>query len=159
MIPLGHIGIKCTIAGPDRHSRFTPDEQRTLMTLWAIAPSPLILGASLADLDDPTLALLTNDEVLAINQDAFGAKAERIDHNANTEIWLKPLKNADKAIALFNRGETEASVTLLWPTANLTGNQSLRDLWSHKDLATSTDHFTTSLAPHAALLLRITPSK
>ena len=66
MIPFGHIGIRCTIAGPDRQTRFTKDEQVMLMSLWALAPSPLMLGNNLPDTDEWTLSLLTNDEVLAV---------------------------------------------------------------------------------------------
>ena len=78
MIPFGHLGIKCTIAGKERQTRFTPDEQRTLMSLWTLAPSPLMLGANLTDLDKATLALLNNDEVIALNQDPLGQPARRV---------------------------------------------------------------------------------
>ena len=81
MIPFGHIGIKCTIAGPERQTRFTKDEQVMLMSLWALAPSPLMLGNNLPDTDEWTLSLLTNDEVLAVNQDPLGSPARRVTAN------------------------------------------------------------------------------
>jgi hypothetical protein len=155
MIPFGHIGIKCTIAGGDRQTRFTPDEQSTLMSLWALAPSPLMLGASLTDLDEPTLAMLTNDEVLAVNQDPLGAKAKRVAQRDRTEVWVKNLKNGDKAVGLFNRGDAAADVDLLWNEAGLSGSRGLRDLWAHKDLGSFNEKFRVSVPPHGAALLRV----
>ena len=136
MIPLGHIGIKCTIAGPDRQTRFSQNEQVTLMSLWALAPSPLMLGDNLPDTDQWTLSLLANDEVLAINQDPLGKPASRIKQANGTEIWVKPLENDDKAIGLFNRSPVAQNVDFDRADAQLGGKQKLRDLWAHKDLGT-----------------------
>jgi len=156
MIPVGHIGIKCTIAGGDRKSRFTPDEQRTMMSLWSLAPSPLMLGASLIDLDEPTLAVITNDEVLAVNQDALGAKGERVAQQKGTEIWVKNLKNGDKAVGLFNRSNAAADVELLWKDAGLpAGSRKVRDLWGQKDLGSFSDKFTTPVPPHGVVFVRL----
>ncbi|MEO7934387.1 MAG: glycoside hydrolase family 27 protein [Chthoniobacterales bacterium] len=155
MIPFGHIGIKCTIAGPDRQTRYTPDEQRTLMSLWSLAPSPLMLGANLPDLDEPTLALLTNDEVLAVNQDRLGAKAKRVVQRNGTEVWVKTLENGDKAVGLFNRGDAAADVEVLWSEASLAGSRKVRDLWAHKDLGSFSDKFTVTVPPHGAVTLRV----
>jgi hypothetical protein len=153
MIPFGHIGIKCTIAGPDRQTRFTPDEQRTLMSLWSLAPSPLMLGANLTDLDEATLALITNDEVLAVNQDPLGAKAKRIAQHDHTEVWVKNLKNGGKAVGLFNRGDAAQSVELDWKDVGLTGKKALRDLWSHKDLGAFDEKYAAQVPSHGAVLL------
>jgi hypothetical protein len=155
MIPFGHIGIKCTIAGGDRQTRFTPDEQRTLMSLWSIAPSPLILGAQLTDLDAATLALITNDEVIAVDQDVLGAKAKRVSQNNGAEVWVKPLQNGDKAVGLFNRSEKPMDVEVLWSEAGLTGSHLVRDLWAHKLLGAFNDKFSASVPPHGAMLLRV----
>jgi len=155
MIPFGHIGIKCTIAGPDRQTRFTPDEQRTLMSLWALAPSPLVLGANLTDIDQPTLALITNDEVLSVNQDPLGAKAKRIAQHDHTEVWVKNLKNGDKAVGLFNRGETATDVELLWSEADISGQHKLRDVWAHRDLGSFSEKVSLSVPPHSSVLLRV----
>jgi hypothetical protein len=155
MIPLGHLGIKCTIAGGDRHTRFTSDEQRTLISLWSIAPSPLILGCLLTDLDTATLDLITNDEAIAVNQDPLGAKAKRVSQNGGAEVWVKPLQNGDKAAGLFNRGDQPAQVELLWTQAGLVGGHKVRDLWAHKLLGSFNDKFSVTVPPHGAVLLRI----
>ena len=101
MIPLGRIGKRSV--GPERATRFTRDEQITLMSLWAILPSPLMLGMNLPENDPWTLSLLTNDEVLAINQDPLGQPAARISQTGGVEVWSKELKGGAKAVGLFNR--------------------------------------------------------
>ena len=154
MIPIGHIGIKCTIAGPDRQTRFTRDEQRTLISLWAIAPSPLMLGNNLPDTDEWTLSLLTNDEVLAIDQDPLGLPARRVAQTGGTEIWVKELKDGSKAIGFFNRNAAAQDVELAWSDAGLTGKQKLRDLWLHKDLGDMTERYSVRVPSHGAVMLR-----
>lgn len=154
MIPFGHIGIKCTIAGPNRQTRFTHDEQRTLMSLWSLAPSPLMLGANLPDLDAWTLSLLTNDEVLAVDQDPLGSPAQRVVQKNGTEIWVKTLQDGSKAIGLFNRSDAAQDVELNWSDAGLTGKQMLRDLWQHKNLGEFDKQFVAQVPSHGAVLLR-----
>lgn len=154
MIPFGHIGIKCTIAGPDRQTRFTHDEQRTLMSLWSLAPSPLMLGANLPDLDAWTLSLLTNDEVLAVDQDPLGSPARRVMQKNGTEIWVKKLQDGSKAIGLFNRSDAAQDVGLNWSDAGLAGKQILRDLWLHKNLGKFDKQFAARVPSHGAVLLR-----
>ena len=153
MIPFGHIGIKCTIAGNERQTRFSKDEQVVLMSLWALAPSPLMLGNNLPDTDEWTLSLLTNDEVIAVNQDALGSPARRVMQTNGVEIWVKELKNGSKAIGLFNRSAAEQNVVLDWKDAGLAGKQALRDLWSHKDLGTFEANYSVQVPRHGAVLL------
>jgi hypothetical protein len=153
MIPFGHIGIKCTIAGKDRQTRFTHDEQLTLLSLWSLASSPLILGNNLPDTDEWTLSLLTNDEVLALDQDPLGIAAKRVSQKDGLEVWVKDLKDGSKAIGLFNRSDADASVTLNWADAGLTGSQTLRDLWQHKDLGSFDQTYSSQVPSHGVVLL------
>ena len=159
MIPFGHIGIRSWINGWDRWTRFSRDEQKTLMTLWALAPSPMMLGMNLPDNDASTLALLTNDEVLAINQDPLGRAGRRVLQDARTEVWIKDLKDGSLAIGLFNRGPNPASVTLPFRVAGLTGRLALRDLWARRALGPYAGSVTLPLPPHGAALLRATAAK
>ena len=154
MIPFGHVGIRCTIAGTERQTRFSKDEQVMLMSLWALAPSPLMLGNNLPDTDEWTLSLLTNDEVIAVNQDALGSPARRVMQTKGTEIWAKELKGGEKAIGLFNRNAAAQDVELDWRDAGLAGKQTLRDLWSHKDLGTFEAKYLVQVPRHGAVLLR-----
>jgi hypothetical protein len=157
MIPFGHIGIKCTIAGKERESRFTHDEQLTLMSLWSLAPSPLMLGDNLPDTDAWTLSLLTNDDVLAVDQDALGSPGKRVAQKDGTEIWVKELKDGSKAVGLFNRSPTNAAVALNWNDAGLAGKQTVRDLWTHTDLGGFTGGFAPVINSHGAGLYRVSP--
>lgn len=156
MIPFGHIGIKCTIAGPERQTRFSKDEQVMLMSLWALAPSPLMLGNNLPDTDAWTLSLLTNDEVIAVDQDALGSPARRVMQTNNVEIWVKQLKDGSKAIGLFNRSEAAQSIELDWKDAGLTGKQALHDLWTHKNLGNFKRQYSVQVPSHGAVLVRAT---
>ena len=157
MIPFGHIGIECTIAGKDRQTRFTHDEQRALMSLWSLCSSPLILGNNLPDTDDWTASLLTNDEVLAVDQDPLGLGAKRVSQANGVEVWVKTMKDGSKAIGLFNRGNTPATAALDWTAAGLNGPQKLRDLWAHQNLGSFNQTYSTPIAPHGVVLVLARP--
>jgi alpha-galactosidase len=156
MIPFGHLAIRSWINGKERQTRFTPDEQRTLISLWSLVSSPLMLGNNLPDMDAQTLALLTNDQVLAIDQDPLGLAAKRVSSQAGLEVWVKPLKNGSKAIGLFNRTATDAPVVLNWTDAGLTGKQNVWDIWQQKELGTFTGQFSAPVISHGSLLLQVT---
>src|SRR5204863_8641586 len=111
MIPFGHICQRNCDVKPDRWTRFTRDEQLTLMSLWALAPSPLMLGMNLPDNDPWTTALLTNPEVLAVNQDALGRAAQRLpSKSGGVEVWAKELADHTLAVGFFNRTENLTKV-------------------------------------------------
>ena len=154
MIPFAHLGPRCPVDGINRQTRFTKNEQLLLMTLWAIAPSPLMLGMNLPDNDAFTTALLTNSEVLAINQDALMKQGTRVPQDEDTEIWTKPLANGDFAVALFNRGEVEQNVAATAADLGLTGKRTVRDVWKKKNLDAFDKQITIHLPPHGAALLR-----
>ncbi|MFC1766181.1 NPCBM/NEW2 domain-containing protein, partial [Planctomycetota bacterium] len=112
MLVLGQLGW-----GPHlRTSRLTPNEQYTHMSLWCLLSAPLLLGCDLTQLDAFTLNLLTNDEVLAVNQDPLGRQAQRITQKDTQETWAKPMADGSLAIGLFNRGEQGQAVTVSWDT-------------------------------------------
>lgn len=154
MIPLGHLGIHCTIAGKERQSRFTPDEKKMLVSLWAIAPSPLMLGNALPDTDPATLSLVTNDEVLSINQDKLAAQAKRILQYLGTEVWVKDLSDGSKAIGFFNRDGESREVSISWKELGIKSPSNVRDLWDHKDLGSFPETFTRTIPSHGAGLYR-----
>jgi alpha-galactosidase len=152
MLAVGKIGIR-SVDGP-RMSRFTHDEQLTLLTLWALGPSPLMLGANLPDNDDWTTALMTNDEMLSVDQDALGEQGTRVSQRNGAEVWVKELKDGSKAIGLFNRGNASQTVTLTWADAGLAGKQTLHDIWGHKDLGSFDLTFAVPVTAHGVLFLK-----
>lgn len=151
MLVVGNVGW-----GPNiRPTVLKPNEQITQITLWCILAAPLLLGCDLARLDPFTLALLTNDEVLDVNQDPLGAQGTRRAQTAWSEVWAKPLSDGTHAVALFNKGPIRADVRVLWRDLGLSGRQRVRDLWRQQDLDPAEDAFTASIPGHGAVLVRI----
>lgn len=157
MLVLGKVGW-----GPNLHpTRLTPDEQYSHMSLWCLLSAPLILGCDLAQLDDFTLGLLTNDEVLAINQDSLGKQATQFSNIDGKIVYAKTLEDGSYAVGLFNRGDAETTITLKWgpwgnlPTERVGMTFRVRDLWRQQDLGEFKDSFETKVAPHGVVLVRL----
>ena len=155
MLVVGHVGW-----GPRLHpTRLTPNEQYTHISLWCLLSAPLLIGCDMTQLDDFTLNLLTNDEVLEVNQDPLGRQAARVAQDGNTEIWMKEMEDGSRAVGLFNRGEMETRVTARWTDLGLTGPQRTRDLWRQKDLGVVDEEFTAPIPRHGVMLIRVTPAQ
>ncbi|MDD3078001.1 MAG: NPCBM/NEW2 domain-containing protein [Paludibacter sp.] len=169
MLVIGHVGW-----GPSLHpTRLTPDEQYTHVSLWALLAAPLLIGGDMSQMDDFTLSLLTNDEVIAINQDVLGKQARRIIQKDGKEIWVKDLEDGAKAIGLFNVGESDnvsqlfnwdgkankTSIEISWKDLNISGKYQIRDLWTQKDIKTENAVFETEVSYHGVVLIKITPIK
>jgi hypothetical protein len=149
MLPLGRLALGA------RETRFTPDEQRTLMTLWSIARSPLIMGGDLRHLDAATLALLTNRAVIAVNQASTGNRPHFVEDS--TRAWsAREPRSGDHYLALFNTGKAELRVGIDLAMLGLTGAATARDLWSGQAVPTSGgSRFVRLLPPHGAGLYRL----
>ena len=142
--------------GPNlRPSRLTPNEQVLHLSLWALQAAPLFIGADLSKLDTFTLSLLSNDEVIAVDQDPLGRAAGRIWSDARREIWARPLADGTMAVGLFNRGLYAAEVTVQWAQLGLQGGQPVRDLWQRQDLGVTQEKFTATVPRHGAVLLKV----
>ena len=151
MLPLGRLALGA------RDTKFTPDEQQTLMTLWGIARSPLIMGGDLRHLDAKTLALLTNPEVLAVNQHSRDNHPHRAD--AGTRIWsARPAdKRGVQYLALFNTSDAPTEIAFDLSRLDL-GNRTVavRDLWARRDQGTIKGILRATLPPHGSTLLGLT---
>ncbi len=159
MLPLGHLSLGNRPVGRDRQTRFTHNEQMTLLSLWSLLPSPLMVGANLPDNDPWTLALLTNPDVLAVNQDALGAAGGPVSQADGLDVWSKKLADGSLAVGLFNRGELEDTVTADWHTLGITGRYAVHDLWLRKDLGRFNDKYAASVPSHGVVLLRLTMTR
>jgi alpha-galactosidase len=157
MLPLGHIGIRAERGDP-RMSLLTHDEQRTLMTLWSIARSPLMFGGHLPDNDEFTLSMIGNDEVLTVNQKASASK--ELFTRENQVAWVAELPGSPaKYLAVFNVGDGgDEQIRVSWSELGLSGNCVVRDLWAKKDLGTVAGGRTFPVAPHASAFYRISPA-
>ena len=155
MLPLGHLGPHPG-EGRERETRFTTDEQRTLISLWSMARSPLILGANLTQLDAATTTLLTNRDVLAIDQTATASREAL--HSGSIIAWTADLPASfpggfTTALAIFNTGDATATITSSFEAYGLPATPYLaRDAWAGKPLGTLHSIENLSLAPHAATI-------
>jgi len=158
MLPIGHVGMRHHIAGPDRQSHFTWPEHYTLMTLWCIARSPLMIGADLVSSSEQSLAFLKNKEVLEVNQhSAHNRQVSRTEHDA---VWLAD-EPGGKAqyIALFNLTNARRKVSFHLNDEALRGHFSVRDLWAKQDLGRMQGDIAAELDAHGAALYRLTPAQ
>jgi alpha-galactosidase len=157
MLPLGHLGPHPG-DGELRETKFTRDEQRTMMTLWSIFRSPLIMGGDLPSTDKWTKSLLTNPEVIAVDQHSHDNHA--LVSSDTIAIWLaRPENNAGYYLAVFNSGDSEQTVHYEWKDLGLTeGGFRVRDLWQRKNIGSATS-LTVTLRPHASALYRLTGNR
>jgi len=157
MLVVGHVGG--WTGQPPRPTRLTPDEQYTHISLWCLLASPLLMGCDLEQMDDFTLGLLTNDEVLEIDQDTLCKQAVQVGGTGDAKVYAKPLDDGSWAVGLFNLGAEVAPVTVNWSDLKLTGSQRVRDLWRQKDAGVFAETFTAQVAAHGVVLLRVFPAR
>ena len=154
MLPLGHIGIRAE-RGDDRASLLTHDEQYTLMSMWSIFRSPLMFGGDIPSSDAFTMEILTNPEVLKVNQHSDnGREAYR---EGDVIAWTAEVPGSKaRYLSVSNIGDGEKAVHLPWKSVGITAQKALvRDLWSHKEIG-SKDGIAVSLRPHATVLWKVT---
>ncbi|MEI6321561.1 MAG: putative Ig domain-containing protein [bacterium] len=156
MLVVGRVGW----GGKQKPTRLTPDQQYSHISLWCLLSAPLILGCDLTHLDPFTLGLLTNDEVLAINQDELGAQAVRVGTNGAVDFFLKPLADGSFAFGVFNRGESAATVNLKkYHMMGLPEKSKARDLWRQKDLENFGKETVLTIPGGGVVLLKVTSVK
>jgi alpha-galactosidase len=146
---------------PLHETKLSPAEQYTHMSLWVLQAAPLIIGCHLHEADDFTVNLLTNDEVLAIDQDPLGrgGKAMSRSANGNLQVWLRPLADGSKAVGLSNLDDVPIKVTAKWSDLGVTGKQVVRDLWRQKDLGTFEGEFAADIPRHGCMLLKVASAR
>ncbi|MCX6152188.1 MAG: putative Ig domain-containing protein [Ignavibacteriales bacterium] len=151
MLVVGMVGW-----GPNLHpTRLSPNEQYTHISLWCLLSSPLLIGCDMTQLDDFTLGLLTNDEVLDVNQDILGKQAARVSKVGDLEVWVKDLEDESKAVGLFNRGTKKAEVTANFSEFGLNGKCLVRDLWRQKDVGVFDSAYRSFVPSHGVTLVKI----
>ena len=153
MLPIGYLGPRPGEGSP-RETRLTHDEQRTLITLWSIIRSPLIMGGNLTRNDEWTTSLITNREVLDVNQHSSSNRPEIVSNR--TVVWSAlPASGNGRYLAVFNRGDTGLDVALDWNEFGLPGAKyNRRDLWEHKNLGPA-NLLKLTLQPHSSQLLLV----
>jgi alpha-galactosidase len=134
-------------------------EYRAHFSFWAMLAAPLIAGNDLRSMAPEIKAILTNKEVIAVNQDVLGMQGRRIRKDGDKEVWMKQLKDGSRAVILFNRGKEETEVSVAWTELGYPEHlsASVRDLWAGKDLGKATGKFSAKVASHEALVVKVTP--
>ena len=137
------------------NGKLKPDENRTHMSLWVLLAAPLLAGNDLSKMTPETLAILTNREVIAIDQDPLGQQGDRVSEVGPLEIWAKPLKGGDKAVGLFNRNDSTLPITVKLSDVGFAGGAKARDIWQAKDLGKIQGSYTATVPGHGVVLLRL----
>jgi len=136
-------------------SPLTPNEQYTHVSLWCILAAPLIFSGDITRLDDFTLSLLTNDEVIGVDQDPLGRPGRRVSIDEDREVWARELEDGSLAVGLFNRGEMQTDMAATWASLGLKGSHRVRDLWKQKDLGKFKTEFKSTVPRHGVAFVRI----
>jgi alpha-galactosidase len=147
---------------PDMFIQRTPagmtiEEYHVQMSLWCLLAAPLIVSTDLTKLTPEMLALLTNREVIAVDQDPAGIQGRRVAQEGPLEVWMKPLADGSKAVGLFNRayGRTPVAITVYFRDIDIGEKASVRDLWAHKNLGVFTGSFTATVPSHGVVMIEV----
>jgi alpha-galactosidase len=133
----------------------TGEEYRTHMSLWCLLAAPLLAGNDLRDMTPEIHDILTNREVIAIDQDSRGVQGVRVAKSGDLEVWEKPLADGSHAVGLFNLGANAATVTANFSDLKLKGSHAVRDLWAHADKGKVQDKFEATVPSHGVVLVKI----
>ena len=137
----------------------TAEEDKSHFSMWCIMSSPLVLGNDMTSISKTTKSILTNDEVIAVNQDTTGLQAKIITDNAKgLQVWAKPLNgklSKERAVVLFNRTASAATIAVKWKDLNLVGSATARDLWKHTDLGSMDSMYTATVPSHGVVMLKV----
>jgi alpha-galactosidase len=117
--------------------------------------APLLSGNDLRSMADEIKQILTNREVIAIDQDKLGKQGFRVSKEGRTEVWAKPLEGGDVAVALFNRGDKAELMIAKWGDLGLNGKHVVRDVWAHADRGKIKDLFEAEVSSHGVVMLRV----
>jgi len=132
------------------------DEYKAHMSLWSILAAPLLAGNDLRNISPAILEILTNREVIAVDQDKDGKQGRRIAKSGDQEVWARTLFDGGQAIGLFNRGGAPAKITVKWSDLGLKSAPTHgRDLWAHSDLKLDGTEYSVMVPAHGAVMLRI----
>ena len=158
-ILIGYVGSPFDKDAPPKLTPLTDHEQYSYMSMWSLMASPLFFSGDMSKLDDFTLNILCNAEVIEVNQDPLG-KQGRIVRRTKTEFILaKPLDDGSLAVGLFNLGEDERPIAVTWEELGIAGGQRVRDLWRQRDLDDADAEYSAPVARHGVKMVRLFPLK
>ncbi len=153
-IQIGWIGNAGKQSDPSP-TKMPPQMQYAYMSLWSLMASPLIYSGDMSKLDEFTLNILCNNEVIDVNQDPLGISGFVVRHNDSTFLMVKNLYDGSKAVGLFNRGKTQKVVTADWIELQIKGKQNVRDIWRQKNLGVMINKFSTIVPAQGVVMVKI----
>ena len=154
MLPLGKISKNCSCLGDkDRYTNFTPNEQRTMLTLWSIFRSPLILGGELRENRKEDLAVITNRDIIEINQ--YSSDNKQLRRNKNEAVWYCKDKNGNDVVALFNLSDEEKEISIDISVYGMDGTYTAYNLWTKESTKNIEGVFSAVIPPHATVIVRL----
>jgi alpha-galactosidase len=137
----------------------TTDEYRAHFSLWSLLAAPLLAGNDLRDMKPEIHDILTNKEVIAVNQDPLGSEGRRVRKDGGLEVWAKQMQDGSRSVVLLNRDTSEKEITVSWEDIGYPGHlsASVRDLWRAKDLGQYKEKFSARVAPHSVVMVKVAP--
>ncbi|MBV9851554.1 MAG: NPCBM/NEW2 domain-containing protein [Armatimonadetes bacterium] len=150
MLEVGYVGF-----GNPHPTHLKPNEQILHISMWCLLSAPLLIGCDMTRLDKFTLALLSNDEALDINQDPLGKPAGRVARDGDADVWARPLFDGTRAVGLTNAGAEPQTITVRWADIGIKGRQPVRDLWLHRDVGDFDGSYSVEVPAHGCVLLKI----
>jgi alpha-galactosidase len=154
MLVVGMVGWSANL----HPTNLKPNEQITHITLWSMLAAPLIIGCDMTRLDQFTKDLLMNHDVIEVDQDPLGKAAVQVWKNDTLEVWTRPLWDGSTAVALFNRGNMKAKLSVTWKELGFySDSMKVRDLWLQKDLGTMAKGITRDVMTHGAMMFKVKP--
>ena len=156
-ILVGSVGDAHHNDAPPTPTKLTPDEQYSYMSMWSLMASPLIFSGDMNYLDEFTLNVLCNSEVIDVDQDPLGKQGRIVRHTDSEFVIAKALDDGSLAVGLFNIGEKAAQLSVTWAELGLTGTRQVRDVWRQKDIGPSSDKLTGTVSRHGVTLVRLFP--
>lgn len=156
-ILIGSVGDAFHIDAPPTPTKLVPDEQYSYVSMWALMASPLIFSGDMNYLDELTLSILCNSEVIEVDQDSLGRQARIVRHTDSEFILAKAMEDGSLAVGLFNIGEEQARIQVTWADLGLDGRRRVRDVWRQKDIGQSKDQLSVQVNRHGVAMLRLFP--
>jgi alpha-galactosidase len=154
-ILIGWVGNAHSIADPPKRTRLTADEQYSYMSMWALMAAPLFYSGDMSRLDEFTINILCNPEVIDVDQDTLGKQARIIRKTDDEFVLARPLEDGGVALGLFNLTDTPRQMTATWAELNVNGARKVRDLWRQKDAGNAERKYSATVAPHGVSFVKL----
>jgi len=127
-------------------------------SLWAISAAPLITGTDLTSMSSTTKSILTNTDVIAVDQDSLGVQGTKVSDSNGLQVWSKRLQGGSVAVVLLNRNGSSSNITVNWSSIGISGSASVRNLWTHSNVGSFNGSYTANVAGTGVVMLKISPS-